>query len=283
MAEEVVYNFQKKKSNWLSTLLIMLILAVAITVVSGFIGFGKQGFDISSVFQQFTVYVGFGIGSLIGILFLEIYFRTKAKDSETSTFFNSPRFKFLSNPIQLLLLSLIVFSVLGFVTTAFHQNTFFLGIGTLKEQFTTFDGILYNWTLVVTSENLGASLFAGLLVLFLYLAAEKWKFKGQNFKYLAILLFIVSFVIYGFVLHQLRYSQSEPDLARVIIFWAIGGILTVATGSIIPFLAMHGMNNTFVELASKYSRDTALIPIIIFIVVLVVLYVLLFVRGKKKP
>jgi cytochrome bd-type quinol oxidase subunit 2 len=184
--------------------------------------------------------------------------------------------------LQLLILSLIVFSVLGFITTAFHQNTFFLGVGTLKEQFTAFDGILYNWTLVVTSENLGASLFAGLLVLFLYLAAEKWKFKGNNFKYLAIFLFIVAFIVYGFVLHQLRYSQSEPDLARVIVFWAIGGVLTALTGSIIPFLAMHGMNNTFVELSAAYSKETALVPIIIFIVVLVVIYILLFVRRKKK-
>lgn len=281
--EEQTYNFQKKKSNWLSTSLIALFLLLAITVLSGFIGFGKQGFNISTVLQQFTVYVAFGVGALLGIIILEFIFRNIKKDDNASTFFNSPRFKFLSNPIKLLLLSLIIFSILGLLTTVFNQNTFFLGVGSLKEQFTPFDGILYNWTLVVTSENLGAAFFGGFLVLLLYFAANKWKFKDDNFKYLSIIIFIIAFIAYGFILHQLRYSQSEPDLMRVIVFWGIGGIVTALTGSVIPFLAMHGMNNTFVELAQNYSREASIIPIIIFIVVLVVLYVLLYGPRRKKP
>jgi hypothetical protein len=268
-----------KKDNLLSTILIALILATLITVISGFIGFGAQGFDISGVLQQFTVYVAFGIGSLFGVLLLEVYFRT-VKDESLTTFFNSPRFKFLKNPLQLMILSLILFSILGLVATFYHQT--FLGVGTLQEQFTRVDGIVYNWTLVVTSENLGAALFAGLGVLFLYLAKKKWNWQGNNFKYLSIMWVVLSFIFYGFILHQLRYSGSEPDLLKVLVFWGMGGILTAVTGSVIPFLIAHGMNNTFVELAPKTANEASfIIPVVIFIIVMVVIYALLFIRRKK--
>lgn len=269
---------QSSKSNWGSTLILIIILATAITVLSGFIGFGKSGFDIAAVLQQFQVYVGFGIGSLVGLFFLELYFRQSGKEYGLSTFFNSPRFNFIRNPLKLFLLSLIIFSILGLVATFYHQT--FLGVGTLKEQFTVGDGILYNWVLVVTSENLGASLFAGIGVLFLFLAYKKYKYGSENFKYLAIFLFILMFIVYGFVLHQLRYSQSEPDLMRVLLFWGLGGIITALTGSIIPFLVMHGMNNTYVELAAKYANESFLIPIIIFIGVIIGIYYYFFIRSK---
>lgn len=277
---KVIQGSQEKKSNLLSTIIIAIVLVVAITVLSGFIGFGKSGFDISGILQQFTVYVGFGIGSLFGILLLEIYFRTRNEGRDLSTFFNSPRFKFIKNPFKLLLLSLIILSALGLLATFYHQT--FLGIGTLGQQFTKTDGIIYNWTLVVTSENLGASLFAGAGILFLYLAKKKWKWQGENFKYLAMFLFIVLFIIYGFVLHQLRYSQSEPDLFRVILFWGLGGALTAITGSVIPFLVAHGMNNTFVEIAGQSANETIIIPVVIFIAVLIILYLVLFVIKRKK-
>ena len=88
--------------------------------------------------------------------------------------------------------------------------------------------------------------------------------------------------LYGYLNHLLHYGSNEISLTVVILFWSVGGFLTVLTGSAIPFIIMHLMNNLFFDLKNFYSNDLILIFTIVVLILLSSFYLYLYVFKKKK-
>ena len=87
--------------------------------------------------------------------------------------------------------------------------------------------------------------------------------------------------------HLTAYPGSDIANYIVFIFWGIGAVMTVATGSFVPFWVMHISNNFFIDFSRLYSSDIVLITAISVIIGFIALYVLLyrnnlFGGGKKE-
>jgi hypothetical protein len=279
-----------KKNNLLTTLILLAFFILCATVFAGFIGYGKGGFDVSIILTQFMAYASVAIGGVlvIFIFFFANMFLVKGnlnKSYGDYLFFNSPgegpailtdKFR---NPLKLFLLSLIIFSILGLVATHYQQT--YLGVGTLKQQFTVADGIMFNWFEVVTSENMGVAALVCFTIFLLRRTAYKNNWGKSNFITLSVVIVLIEFAVYGFINHQLRYGAVESSIQSVLVFWLMLGAITLISGSFIPAFVAHGMNNTFVELSKNFTSDIILYYTIAMIVVMIVLYFILFIRGKK--
>lgn len=277
----------ERQKEIINVLLLGAILIALMVSVSQFIGYGKGGFGEINNERLFNLYVGPGIGFLIGIIILTIVFsyRFGGKYSD-STFFNSqgeyPALKlgFIKGPFQLFLLSVIIFSILGLVAS--NRIESFTDVGTLAEQQYTFiDNVAFASALIPASENLGAH-FITLILLFgwTYYAQKKNVSKGS---YVAVIfaIFILGFGLTGFINHQLRYSSSNVAIFNVIIFWSIGGLITAITGSFIPFFVMHLTNNIFVSVKQSFSSDFVVGTAIGMIIIFGALYLFLYVRRRN--
>lgn len=281
---------EENKTQTLITFSMIIVLSILASTFAIFLGSGKGGFNITNILTQFGFYgwpFVIGVFVIFIIYVLEtIYLKDGDKEYGNYIFFNSPgegpslltsRFK---NPIKLFLFCLIVFSLLGLVAT-FYKQTYF-GVGTLEQQFTQVDGILYNWFLVVTSENVQAFMFGIAGIFFLRMLARKYDWGKINFLVLSAIIFILLFTIFGVVNHQLRYSGQEQNILKVAAFWSFGGLISVISGSFIPFYVMHGINNTYVDINTLFTNEILAVYVVGICIFLSIIYYLLFIRRRIK-
>jgi hypothetical protein len=73
---------------------------------------------------------------------------------------------------------------------------------------------------------------------------------------LLIAFLLVGF--YGLANHELRYQGSDTARTTVFFFWGVGGLMSAAVGSAIPFLFMHGANNFFYAVRPLFSSDATI-------------------------
>lgn len=280
---------EEKRKNLVWTLVIISVLAIFIGVLAGFLIYGKQGLNIIQIFLQFQTYAGPAAFALVAILVIYItekFFISK-DDKLYGDYinFNNPGegsasfLKSFKNPFKLFLIALGIFLILGLFAKFAGQT--YLGIGGLEQQFTKTDGIIFNWLMVVTSENLGAAALAAISILFLRMGARKYKWEKTNFLIYSIFITVLAFTIFGFINHQLRYSGQEANLLKVLGFWAVSGLITALSGSFIPAYVLHGVNNTYGEL--NFARDfISVIPVIVVVAIIIFIYYYLFIRKTKK-
>lgn len=275
----------------LSAFLILIMATITQTV-----GLSRGGFDNTQVLQQFYFYIGSGIAFLVGILALfvaELYIKNKEGEfGGNSLAFNSPGqipaipwFKNLSN-IQLIWLCSIIFSTIS-LWLSLTSQTSFTGIKFLENQFTKVDSAIFSAGLIPASENLGLAFVIACTIFGVRYLARKHNITSENFMGLAWFSVIVAGV-YGILNHIMRYGGSDISLITVGIFWAVGGIITLATGSFIPFWIYHICNNLFFDLKRYYSSETMLIYIGSIIILMAIGYGLvyrnrLFSKGKETP
>ncbi|MFW5793886.1 MAG: hypothetical protein ACOCV1_00150 [Bacillota bacterium] len=276
-------------SKNVKTFIILAFLISFMTVFVGFIGFGKGGFNQRLLLEQLWVYGGYGIGAAF-VIFLIYTYVSKNSNYGDWTFFNSTESlpflpkkvkSFLSDPIQLIIIILIFAISLGFVANFFQQTYF--GVGTLEQQFTAADGVLYNWLLVVSSENLAAAAFSCIMILTFYLLiAKRVKMNKVTFIAFAMLILVLSYGIFGFINHQMRYGSSDEDILKVIGFWSGQGLTVALTGSFLTGWILHGVNNTYVKLNQIFANDILIFYVIGTIIFLVILLFAYRAFLKKK-
>jgi len=280
-------NSKEKKALVRGGILAAVIIFVMV-LVSQTIGLGRTGFDTRSYLEQFWFYVGPGLGFLFGIFILyvcELAIKEDDKKYGDSLCFNSPG-RVPAAPLgifkdwrKLVLLSLIVFSVLG-VYAAF-TNTTFTGIGNVEQQFTVVDSLIFKGALIPPAEKLGAA-FAFAFVLFLWrYACREFNWPRGLFIAVSILLALMVFASFGYLNHIMRYETVEIALFTVLLFWTVGGLLTALSGSFIPFWIMHIANNLFFELGKHYTNQIVAVWTGGFVILLGLTYILLFVRRKN--
>ena len=284
MAESI--NVSPKKPSFIRTLVLAAVIIFVMVLASQTIGFSRSGFDTEGIRQQFFFYVEIGIAFLVGILIIyTIELAIKEGDSKygDSLSFNSPgevpgiKTNFFTSTYRLVLLSLIIFGAIGAYNAYTHQS--FTGVGVLEQQFTAVDSILFSSFLIPAPENLGAAFAWAFALLIWRSVARKKNIDATSFIVIAIVLAIVIFLVFGYTNHLLRYGASDIDILRVILFWGMGGLITVLTGSFIPFWIAHISNNLFYDLTRNFANDTVAIVTFSIVILLVILFMFTF---RKK-
>ena len=260
------------------------------------VGLSQQGFDFSSsvintALTQFFFYTGPAAGYLIGILVISIalLILSLVKDNPygTSIAFNSPGEepaipgKFFKSPAKLGLVCLGIFTIFGLYAAINHQT--YIGVGTLQHQFSFVSNLLYSSLLVPPAENLGAAFFYAFGVLIFIICALIWKWQKATYNTITIIYAVLSFGVFGWLNHLARYGGSDIAVFSVIVFWAVGGLLTVSSGSFIPFWILHLINNLFFSLGSKFSNDAIMYGVIAFEIILIAGFLFFYFGRKPKP
>lgn len=280
---------EDKQKGILKNLSLAIILASIMILVPQFIGLGREGFANPTILQQFYFYIETGIGFLVvtSLIYIssmlmknadEKYGRGIAFASQGET----PSFSFFKkfSSTQIFFTSIIIFSVFGLVNFLTGQ-TVFTGVGTLAQQFTATDNILYSSALIPASENLGAALIIALAFFGIRFLIKKTNMSEVSFKALCYAIIPILVGIYGLTNHLLRYGSRDYDLLIVFLFWTLGGLLTVFVGSFIPFWVAHITNNLFTDLKTYFSADLIVILIVAIVLSLIVLYAFIYLRKKK--
>ena len=267
-----------------------VLLFIAVLFVQS-LGLFATGFESESILQQYFFYTAPAIGFLLGILiFWFIEFLIKKDDnkygnsigySNQGEYPSLPYFKKFSN-FRLFLGSLIIFSILGFTIFIFGNQGTFTGLQILPQQFSEAASLMFSSALIPISENAGAGFFIAFLFWGIRRLARKYSWKKANFLVLSWVVIPMISGVYGVLNHVLRYSSSETALYVVFFFWLIGGLITILTGSFIPFVVMHFANNFFYDIKRLLDIDVMKFYIIGAIVVLIILYLYLYTFRKKK-
>lgn len=282
----------KNTKSVISTFTLVIILISIALLLPQVLGLSRGGFEDPEVLEQFQFYTNIAVGFLVGLVFayiLELLIRKGDKKYGDSVLFNAPGespalpiFKRFSS-LQLSWLFLIIFSVLAFVSQNLGMQTF-TGVGTLGQQFTPVDSLIFSTALVTVSENIGAGFFMALILVGLRVYARSTNMPKTSFVNISRFLVPLLVGIYGLALHLMRYAGFDTNLGVVFLFWTIGGFITVLTGSFLPFWMMHIANNFFFDLSKNFSSDVVSSTAFIGITILVLGYILLYrnkLLGKK--
>jgi hypothetical protein len=180
--------------------------------------------------------------------------------------------------LQITLLSFIIFGLLGFVFFATEQESF-TGIGTLAQQFTPTDNLIFNSFLVWIAENLEAGAVIAIVIFGMRRLAEWRKWDSQTWFWLTLFIVFLALFIFGMANHMLRYQDQEINILKSGIFWGVGGLLTFITGFFMVFGAMHFNNNFFIEVQEVFSSETGTAVFAFIIIALIAVYAWAY-RGR---
>ena len=266
---------------------VMLLASLTLSLIKG-------GFDEPNVLAQFQYYQIIGTGFLMGVIIffiIELFILKDDNKFGNSLGFSSlgefpaiPLFKRFTI-LQITLLSIIFFGILGILNFTLTDQKTFTGVGTLSQQFTATDSILFSSFVIPIAENLGAAFVIVVTFFILRYLGRKYDFGKGTFSSFALILIPIITGLFGLAWHLWRYSGSELDLITVFIFWTIGGFITVVTGVFTPFWIMHLNNNLLFDLSRFFSNETVLITAVVISVIMVVVYVFVYsgrLLGGKK-
>lgn len=251
---------------------------------------GAKGEILSdSVKDILNSYRAFCIGGIFCILiFYFILLLMEDDEYGDSVLFNSvgdfPSFKipFVPNGWALGLLSIIVFTIIGLLTTLNQQSyVSFSDTPFTQEAFSPVQSIVFTSLLVPGSENAVAGGLIAIAIAFAYMFARRQDWSSINYRLVIGLISVIIPTAYSVALHYTRYSGSDVALISVAIFWALGGLVTFLTGSFIPFWIWHIENNIFYAIQSQFAGDTIYYVMGTFLGVSIIAYIILFVIYNK--
>lgn len=268
-------------------------LVVYVGLVTGiftlFFGLGGGGFEKDVILQKNMFYIGYGVLFLIGIIGLKIagifVFGKKhanidgtiTHDPEQSVL---PKWKVFKNTFLLAFFCIILFSLLGWLASRYQ--TFFNAVPNYEQQFTKGADLFFSVYPASPCETLGALFLISLLGLFLGIMIKKGKLSKLWFLVLFLIGAPIISLIYGIINHLMRYGGQDVAMSSVAMFWFIGGLLTAITGSVIPFLLMHDINNFYYRFSTLFGNEIVTTTTFLVIGLLTVLFLFILFKGRKK-
>ena len=245
---------------------------------------GKAGLLHEDIANQLDIYSKIFI-FIIGVIILyvsNLIWKQNNKYGDNIGIFNKEEtiFRDFTYP-QMTLLSFIIFPIfflIANVTQNLKDGLF--GLRVLPQQFSPIDSLLVSTAQIPIAENLMAAFFIGFIVLILMVIAITTNMKKEYFKTYRLVFVTLGLGILGYIWHLTAYPGSDIAKLTVGIFWALGGFISIKTGFIVPFLAMHMSNNFFIDFSRLYSSDVVLGTAILIIASLIGIYV--YVYGYKN-
>lgn len=268
---------------------ILAIYLVFIVLLSLFFLFGGGGIEKEDILAKNNFYIPYGVAFLIGIIAIKVVslfvFTNKNEDIEGGLIHDPEQsgLGFLSlvkNPFLLLFFSIIVFSLLGWLFTS--QQLFFNATPNYEQQFTTGADLYFSVYPASPTETLGAIFIISLYGLTLGIFSKKGKLSFVMFWVLFIIGSIILSGIFGYINHLARYGFDDVAIQNVVLFWSFGGLITAVSGSVIPFLVMHDINNFFFRISKLFSNDIVTFITFTIIGLLSLIFILVFIRVRSK-
>lgn len=275
------------KSELIEILILIIYVVVVVGIMSLFFGLGAGGFDKNEILSKNNFYIPYAAIFLIGLIackFLGLFIFGKKNEKIDGAVINDPeksvvgQFKLFKNPLLLIFFSFILFAILGYIASI--NNTFFTALPDYEQQFTPAADLFFSTYPASPTETLGALFLISVYGLFLGFLVLKNKIKPWMFLVLYIPGGAIVSMIYGIIDHIARYSSSDIAMQYVMIFWFVGGLITTITGSIIPFLIMHDMNNFFGRFSKLFSSD--IVSFVTFSILALAIFTFIFIYLKTK-
>lgn len=271
-------NFKIPKIvGFLLFLSILFLLAYLIPYTQVFAKAGLLDPDISQQIGIYSDLMFFILGVAILWLF-NFFWKAGHKYGKNMGFYNKDEtfFRRFTYP-QIFLLSTIVFGIV-FMLSSFTRllGKGIFGLRVLPQQFSPIDSLTLSSLQIPIAENLMLAFSIGIIIITLKLIAVRIDMSKENYNILKFLFVIIGSSVLGFIWHQTVYGSSEIAGFVVAIFWGLGGLLCIITGSFILYWIMHLMNNFFIDFSRLFSSDVVLFSTISVFVVLGILYFIVY-------
>ncbi len=279
-----------QRHEWMELIFLVVYVTLAIGIFVLFFGLGPSaGFSKDVILQKAMFYIGFGSIFLFGIIALKLagifVFGKKHADVEGVVVHDPeqglfPNLRLFKNPWLLTFFSIIFFGILGWLASRYQ--TFFSAIPDYEQQFTKGADLFFSVFPASIVETLGAIFLISLLGFILgYMTLKNKLSKGW---------FLTMFVIggplismtYGIINHISRYGGQDIAMSSVAVFWFVGGLITVLTGSMIPFIIMHDANNFYFKFSTLFGSDIVTFTTFSILGLMLILFLIILFRGKKK-
>ena len=282
----MVTPYQKHEIMELVWLTVYIVLVIGI--FSLFFGLGGGGFEKDIILQKNLFYIGYGVLFLFGIIGLKIagifVFEKKHADVEGVVVHDPeqglfPNLRIVKNPWLLSFFSIIIFGILGWVASRYQ--TFFSALPTYEQQFTKGADLFFSVYPASPSETLGAIFLISLVGFFLGYMVMKGKLSRGWFLGMFIVGGSIISMIYGLINHIARYGEQAVAMSSVLIFWFIGGLITTLTGSMIPFIIMHDVNNFYYRFSTLFGSDIVTFTTFAVLGLMSVVFMIVLFKGKN--
>ena len=277
------------KHEWMELVWLTMYLVIVIGILSLVFGLGFGGFERESVLQKNIFYLSYGLIFLFGLVTLKIagifVFGKKhadiegvvTHDPEQSPF---PNLRVIKNPWLLGYFSLMIFGFLGWMASRYQ--TFFNAVPKYEQQFTPAADLFFSVYPASPSETLGALFLISLLGFFLGYMVMKQKLSKGWFLGMFFIGGPLISMGYGIINHLARYGGQEIAMSSVGLFWYFGGLITVLSGSVIPFLVMHDVNNFYFKFSKLFGSEVVTVTTFLILGMMLVLFLIVLFKPKKK-
>ena len=188
---------------------------------------------------------------------------------------------FFNNPFKLYFGSLIFFSIFSFIMLTGFQ-TAFSDIPKFEiQQITKTAEIVLNVEPSALAETLMVGWFIGLLIGFFKFLVWKKNLPEWSYFFFSIVIIGVMGVLW-LSYHNARYGSDEVASLFTLFFGMGGALLTVLTGSLLPWLAWHQTNNLFVIMGLVLSKEINIVVTAVIIIFSVLVFGIIMVSTLKS-
>ena len=277
----------KELTETIVALTIFLIFGGLLTLTAGLTGHGFESTEFKSIFAFYAPILAF---SLLGIFLLRI--GAQNTPGKFFAFIHDPdkgvfeKTSFIENPWTLFVISLVIFTLLGLANAL--SNTFFVATpqawAVPAQQISQTSQLLFGIEPAASTET-------ALFILMIFLAITLLKntllknidFNKNKGAYIAmsVILSILVGLLWGSY-HSIRYGNQEASFLFTVAFGFIGTILTLFTGSIIPWYVWHFCNNLFYQANLMFSDDRIIVFTVLGLVIIVIPILLISIFKRKK-
>lgn len=265
------------------------------TILSWAFGFGALGFTESEFLNKYVMYIAPGAVFLLmitGLKVWEIVEKARGSPFPERAIIHDPTeppsliryIKPLTTWWRMSLFFACIWIVIclgGVMSNTFVTNAYIVG-----QQFTPAASFFFAVEPASTVETLGA--FAVMFVMLTLVSVIGKKIKGNPkaviaFSIIVLLVFALSSTAYGLTNHKLRYGFNDKKMMAVANFWATTGVVTAISGSVIPGLEQHEINNAYDYLINylKVSKTLVFIVSLFILIGLIVFLVVTWPKGNN--
>lgn len=257
----------------LMTFLIGLSYLLTYTIV-----LGNQGLQDSGAKDQLAIYsdlMYFGFAALV--VYLANYFwKGNDKYGDNIGIYNKNEtiMKNYTYP-QITFLSILGFGVMFLALNLFQllgKGFFGLKVLPTTQAFSPLDSLIVSTLQIPIAENFMAVFAIGVIALIVTIISVTFDIPPEQHKIYKYAAIIIGLGILGAVWHASVYGGSDITLGVVALFWSIGAMLSLSTGSFIPFVVMHASNNFTIDFTRLYSSDLLLGLSVAFLICVGALY-----------
>lgn len=261
--------------------------------IPSFAGLFLLGFEMQEFVSAFTFYNAFLFSAIVifAIKLVELGSKGKWADAIVHDPDQKPaifgKFKTFKNLFRLIIASLIFFSILGLVctlTTTDEVNTFFVPIPEYmkilpQQQIMPAGDLLLSTEPAAIAETMFFICIFSIISTIILNITKKRNRVWLISTFTAILISGTG----GWILyHTLKYGGQEASLLAVLFFGFFGTLITLLSGSFIPWHIWHFTNNFFGRLAMLYANDVILIWSSVVLIFLVLITISFFLLKRKK-